>query len=223
MTPRVLLVCIAVTLACGCLRPPEPQLDIEHVQGNLISDLPAGWKIRGPRVAVRPEGLGVFTDHEISRSGVSASILSVDATQADWGTLMQDFYADDYRGKRVRFSAWVRAWRVTGWAGLWMRVDTESKEEIAYDNMEDRPITGTSDWTRYSVVLDVDEFAAAINIGIHLHGMGQVWMDDCTFEVVDDGVPLTDQFPLGHPRRYELSRRLYREPLNLNFDEEAIE
>jgi hypothetical protein len=207
---------------CGC-RPPEPRLDAEHIQGRLVSELPAGWKVRGPRIAVRPEALGVFTEYEITRSGKSGCILSVDASSADWGTLMQSFYADDYRGKRVRFSGWLKTFRVDGSAALWMGVDTESLEEVAFDDMEDRIIQGTTDWTRYSIVLDVDEYAALINIGVKLYGTGQVWIDDCTFEVVDKGVPVTDQFPLGSKRRYELRRTLFYEPLNLNFDEETIE
>jgi hypothetical protein len=223
MISRALLLAFLATLTAGCFKAPPPRLDAEHVQGRLVSELPAGWKVRGPRVAVRPEGLGVFTDYDISRSGVAASILSVDATSDDWGTLMQNFFADDYRGKRVRFSAWVRAWRVSGWAGLWTRVDTESLEMVAYDDMEGRPITGTSEWTRYEVVLDVDEYAYAINIGIVLWGVGQVWIDDCTFEVVDDSVPVTDHFPMGRPHQYSLPKRLYNEPVNLNFDEESIE
>jgi hypothetical protein len=226
MTSRLPIAAVLVAtaaLAAGCFGPPAPRLDADHVKGRLVSDLPAGWKVRGPRVAVRPEGLGVFIDYEISRGGVAASILSIDATNDDWGTLMQNFFADDYRGKRVRFSAWVKAWRVSGWAGLWMRVDTESREMVAYDDMEGRAIRGTSDWTRYEVVLDVDEYAYAINVGIVLWGVGQVWMDDCAFEVVDESVPVTDQFPLGRPHEYSLPKRLYDEPVNLNFDEESIQ
>jgi hypothetical protein len=40
-----------------------------------------------------------------------------------FGTLMQDFRAKQYVGKRVRFSAFVKSENVEGWAGLWMRVD----------------------------------------------------------------------------------------------------
>src|SRR5687767_2274724 len=39
------------------------------------------------------------------------------------GTLMQVFRADDYRGKRVRFSAMVQAHEVSGWTGLFLRID----------------------------------------------------------------------------------------------------
>ncbi len=223
MTLRLFLSVVLLLACSACFQAPPPRLDMEHIKGDLRSELPAGWKVRGPRVAVKPEALGVFTDYDIARSGRSASILSVDATHEDWGTLMQNFFAEKYRGRRVRFSAWVKAWRVDVWAGLWARVDTESLEGVAYDDMEGRAIEGTSEWTRYEVVLDVDEYALTINIGILLFGTGQVWMDDCSFEIVDDTVPVTDYFPLGRPHRYSIPKRLFDEPVNMNFDEETIE
>ena len=36
------------------------------------------------------------------------------------------------------------------WAGLWMRVD-KGKDMVAFDNMQDRPIKGTTDWQRYYI------------------------------------------------------------------------
>jgi hypothetical protein len=214
---------VLLALLVGCIKPPPPMLDAEHVQGRLVSEVPAGWKVRGPRVAARPEALGVFVDHEIARSGKSACILSVDATSEDWGSVLQSFYADDYRGRRVRFSGWMKTYRVSGWAGLWMGVDTKSLERVAYDDMEERGVDGTTDWTRYSVVLDVDPYAAVINIGVKLHGRGQVWLDDCTLEVVDKGVPVTDQFPLGRKPLYRIGRTLFDQPVNLSFDDERLE
>jgi hypothetical protein len=37
---------------------------------------------------------------------------------------MQSFLPDHYAGKRVRFSGFVKAAAVQGWAGLWMRIDS---------------------------------------------------------------------------------------------------
>lgn len=221
---RILLILLLAGCAgfAGC-KPPPPPLDADHIEGRLISELPAGWKVRGPHIGVRPENFGVFTEYEITRSGKAGCVLSVDATRNDWGTLMQSFYADDYRGLRVRFGGWMKTYRVSGWAGLWMGVDTETLEEVAFDDMEDRAVSGTSDWTHYDVVLDVDQYATVINIGVKLYGTGQVWLDDCTFEVVDKGVPVTDTFPLGHKRTYQARHTLFDEPVNLDFDEEKIQ
>ena len=51
---------------------------------------------------------------------------------------------------------------VKGWAGLWMRVDGKEKTGIAFDNMANRSIKGTTDWKTYEVVLDVPDDAEEI-------------------------------------------------------------
>jgi hypothetical protein len=47
-----------------------------------------------------------------------------------------------------------------------MRVDKESKH-VAFDNMHDRPITGSSDWKKYDVVLDVPQDSTGISFGYY--------------------------------------------------------
>jgi hypothetical protein len=103
---------------------------------------------------------------------------------------MQCFFPYHYTGKRVRFSGFVKATGVRGWAGLWMRID--SGYLMAFDNMQDRPVKGTSDWMPYSVVLDVAQSSTGINFGILLDGVGTVWLSGVKFEVVDATVPVTD-------------------------------
>ena len=87
-----------------------------------------------------------------------------------FGTIMQTFPAEQYRGKRMRFSADVMTLDVWQWAGLWMRVDGagDPPRTLAFDNMETRPITGTSGWKHYEIVLDVPQEAEKINIGVLL-------------------------------------------------------
>ena len=111
-------------------------------------------------------------------------------TTTGFGTLMQQFNAANYLGKRIQFSANVKAEGVTNWSGLWMRVD-HGNESVAFDNMQQRPIAGTRGWQRYSVVLDVPQEATGIFLGILLHGPGAVWMNGGKFEVVGADVPTT--------------------------------
>ena len=72
-----------------------------------------------------------------------------------------------------------------------MRIDS-GYLTAAFDNMQGRSIQGTSDWTPYSVVLDVAQSATGINFGILLEGAGTVWLSGVRFEVVDNTVPVTD-------------------------------
>jgi hypothetical protein len=107
--------------------------------------------------------------------------------------MMQMFDAADYTGKRMRFSGWVKSETVASWAGLWMRVDGNGSPSrtLAFDNMQSRGIKGTTDWTRYEVVLDVPDDAKAIAFGILLDGEGKVWLSDVKFESVSLSVPTT--------------------------------
>ena len=59
---------------------------------------------------------------------------------------------------------------------------------LAFDNMQDRPIMGTSDWQQYEVVLDVSENGVQIAFGILLAGKGQVWLDEVQLELVSTPV-----------------------------------
>jgi hypothetical protein len=85
---------------------------------------------------------------------------------------MQEISADAYHGKRVRLSANAKASDVQGWAGLWMRVDGDGSRPLAFDNMGNRPIKGTTDWKRYDIVLDVAGQATDVAFGILLTGRG---------------------------------------------------
>ena len=93
-------------------------------------------------------------------------------------------------GKRVRFSGFIKSEAITrGYAGLWWRVDGASGV-LAFDNMQTRGVTGTTDWTRHVVELPVDANAKNINFGLLMPGDGTAWFDDLTVEL--DGQPYPD-------------------------------
>ena len=102
-----------------------------------------------------------------------------------FGAMVQVIDASDYRCKRVRMAAYVKSEEVERWAGLWMRVDGPDYEMQSFDNMEDRPIQGSSDWTRYEIVLPVFEDSWEIFFGILLDGAGKLWLRDIQIDVVE--------------------------------------
>jgi hypothetical protein len=149
---------------------------------------PKGWLLSGDDAREYESGI----DHTIShRGGTSGFLRARVAEPRGFGTLMQQFNPEAYRGKRVRFSATLRSVGVTGWAGLWMRVDTEQRPAVAFDNMEDRAVRGNTDWTAYEVVLDVAPDASDLAFGVLVVGGGEVWMDDVRIEAVSTSVPTT--------------------------------
>ena len=103
-------------------------------------------------------------------------------------------------------TAQVKTQDVLEWAGLWMRVDLGQKPS-AFDNMQNRPLKGSSDWVPVSIVLDVDPKATGLAFGILLAGRGAAWIDDLTFNVVGPEVPTTDILSNAAPQ-----------PRNLDFE-----
>jgi hypothetical protein len=177
------------------------------MRAALAQETPKGWFAAGSH----PKDYEMVVDRsEVHGGKASASLKSVASDLKGFGTLMQMFKADTFRGKRVRMSGYVRAKDVGDWAGLWMRVDGPKGDAVAFDNMQRRAIKGTSDWTRYEIVLDVPDEAQEIAFGLLLTGKGQVWMDDLNFEVVGKEVPTTAENP---------SKKAPAGPVNLNFEE----
>lgn len=179
--------------------------------GGSSGDTPIGWSLGAVDRAAYDAGTLPAPD----RSGTAAYLASADPAPEGFGTLMQAVRADAFRGKRVRLSALVRAEGVERWSGLWMRVDGPGREPpmLALDNMQDRPITGTTGWVRYAVVLDVPETAEGVVFGALLDGPGRVLLDDVTLEEVDESVPVTG-WPVTDGRGFEYPL----EPMNLDFE-----
>lgn len=164
--------------------------------------LPKGWFIAGST----PHLYAMGTDDVVTCNGRPAVVITSRETVPPdtdqglpFGTLMQWCKASPFRGKRLRFSAQVMSDDLDDWAGLWMRVDGYTEphadgsgtETLAFDNMESRPITGSSPWTQYEVVLDVPEMAEVVAYGILIGGNGSVWMSDVALDVVGTDVPTT--------------------------------
>lgn len=169
--------------------------------------LPKGW------VAGNVKEYEAGIDREVFIKGkAGAYIKSTAATPRSLGTVVQTFNAENYLGKRVRMTAFVKAERIEGWAGLWMRVDGVGEENYAlsFDNMEKRPIKGTLGWKKYHIVLDVPVNSQTITFGVLLSGTGHAWLDEFKFEVVGKDVPVT-----GATRP-----QLPKEPLSPGFEQE---
>jgi hypothetical protein len=112
-----------------------------------------------------------------------------------FGTWMKYGEAGPYLGKRLRLRANIEPKDVKGWAGLWMRVDGKNGKVLEFDNMQDRPVGGTSSAHPYEVVLDVPSDAAGFGYGILLAGSGDLKVTDIMLEAVSTDVPTTNSNP----------------------------
>jgi hypothetical protein len=178
-------------------------LGFVQVAGAAEPAAPHHWDVTGGKPQDYSVSLDVVNPHGGKKS---ALIRSVVPNPTSFGALVQVFSAADYRGKRLRLSAFVRSQDVSQWAGLWMRLDGMNAQVLGFDNMQNRPIKGDTEWQRYSVVLDVPEAALAVHFGILLAGAGSVWLNDVSLDTVPSSVPTTG-LPLSTPFFNELRQR----------------
>jgi hypothetical protein len=178
---------------------------------------PKGWFAAGSH----PQDYEMSVDMAVKHGGKAGAHVKFIGEKAEgFGTLMQEFKADDYRGKRVRMSAWMKSENADS-ANLWMRLDG-SKRMLGFDNMGNRPVKGTTDWKKYEITLDVPDDTVDIAFGVFVEGKGEAWVDDFGFEVVDQHVPLTNLLtPEQAKEEHDMaaSPKLPKGPINLDFEE----
>jgi hypothetical protein len=146
-----------------------------------------GWYVAGPAEDARDFRVTDYEgglDQNVKHGGeASAFLRSTVAKPAEHAVVMQSLRADDYRGKCLRVSAWVKTEKVADAAGLWLKVVPAADQAVARVTV---PVRGTTGWKRYDVVLDVPPCARSIVYGLYLQGAGKAWIDDMVWEVVEE-------------------------------------
>lgn len=162
-----------------------------------------GWLLRGSE----PTSYQMSIEKDEKRDVKIASLKSIKpVTENKFGTIMQTFSAKNYLEKEIRLTGWIKSKDVDDWAGMWMRIDGKKKYSLNFDNMENREIKGTTDWTKYYIDLYVPKASETISFGVLLSGTGEVWIDKFHFakyDLRDIKEKSTKKFPL--------------EPSNINF------
>ncbi|MEG0260964.1 MAG: AraC family transcriptional regulator [Lysinibacillus sp.] len=166
-----------------------------------------GWFLSG----TNPQSYEMKTDNEVFHTGSKSGYLGCTGPTAEgFGTMMQSFSAENWIGKRLKMSCFIKT-KDAMKCGAWCRIDKENGDLVQFDNMDNRPIHGTTDWNYYSIVLDVLEESVSIHFGILLVGLGEAWIDGVKIEEVDETVSSTNM--IGSVEDLPL------EPVNLGFDD----
>jgi len=184
MKKYFLTIILSLLTVYGCsqnnLIPTEFNFGFER---NLLNQkLPDGWFQWGSNYQ-----LGI--DTTIVHSGRKSILIQPTdiRTKGSFGCVAYLIPAR-YEGKEIELKAYMKLQDVSdGPIGLLLRIDGSSGT-LVFDNMQQRNIMGSKDWTSYSVKLPYPEGAKGIYIGAMLSGNGRLWVDD--FEVLIDGVPI---------------------------------
>ncbi len=140
-------------------------LDFEQIENGV----PVGWNNN------TTNNYKKSVDSLIVKSGkysVSIEYVEGDVTFMSWTAKLPHIY----EGKNITLSGYIKTENVSeGYAGLWMRIDPG----VAFSNMSGKNVSGTNDWTQFSITLKMKpEKSEQIYFGGLLAGKGKIWMDD---------------------------------------------
>jgi hypothetical protein len=169
-------------------RAPEPKREPASAATNLelagTGDVPGAWIASEIR---RAYAHTVTLSNEPSPGGGRTVCIARSSAPWRWGEgrLTQTFAAEDWRGKRLRFGAAVRADVKGPGNGAYLYLETRLKasEGAAWQPppvrvaMPDRPVCSPR-WARYAVDIDIPETADLLVIGLALAGNGAAWFGD---------------------------------------------
>jgi hypothetical protein len=201
--------------------------DVETTDCACMSKI--GAKSKKPRGAtLKLSRLGGWLDHggakydvgvdeAQSYNGQNAACINIrEATASATAELYQFISGHGWSGKRVRLTVQVKSLNVKKGV-LLLEVLGPHNGTLALDDMENRSIIGTHDWSEQSIVLDVPEGASYLRIGMRATGSGTIWFSGLSFEEVDESISVTDDYSTGCRGIW------WNAPINLDFseDEEA--
>jgi len=168
------------------------EIDLSDSTNVQDPKIPKGWFVAGSELGSDSTDYEIGVDDQAAHDGKRSTYIRSKTPPRGFAVLMQMIMAENYKGTRLAMTGYAKSEQMRGWAGFWMRVDGLNESNLRFDNMADRPITGTTGWTKYQVVLDVPDDAAYIAFGMVMSGQGQVWFDDIQFQIVGNNIPTTD-------------------------------
>lgn len=162
---------------------------------ELKLTLPKGWTHKLVYRTNAKYDVGI--DSSMSCNGQKAACINVrNAHYYESVELYQTMSCDGYRGKRIRFTVQLKSLKVKKGVFL-VEIFGPHGGTVALDNMANRALEGTRDWSKQSLVLDIPENAFELKFGARVTGGGALWFSDLSFEEVDTSVPVTDDYSEG--------------------------
>lgn len=161
-----------------------PNLDFEA--GAQPDGRPKDWFHQADEGGFRFE-----TDSEEVHSGIYSGRMTAlaEPSAGAFGTLARCFSPGLFVGKDIRYSGYLRTELSSGGvAGLWMRVE-KGERSVRFDNMHDRFVRGSTNWTLHEIKLDVPRGSTRICFGVLMAGVGRLWIDDLTLETITRSGP----------------------------------
>ena len=171
----------------GKIVEKRSEYDNMDFKNQMKNEIAAGWGRTGNALDSYIFGVDKKINSEGSKS---AFIVSVEDEIDGFSGLIQFSDATPFIGKKIKMTGYAKSENIEDWAGFWLRIDGKKKDDgerpemLGFDNMEDRPIKGNTDWTKYEIEMEVPKESVELFYGSILVGKGKIWIDNISFEEV---------------------------------------
>lgn len=173
MKSLVIFLIAFISLSCNSQQKP-PKFNLDFEQNKLHQNLPDQW-FKWGTYAMQKDTVNVY-------SGKYSALIASDENGSSFGSVAYRIPAK-YTGRVITLQGYMKIENVgNGFAGLLLRIDGHSGT-LAFDNMQNQQIHGTSDWKKYSITLPYPAGAEYINVAGILSGKGKAWFDDFTLTI----------------------------------------
>jgi hypothetical protein len=120
-------------------------------------------------------------DYIVSEDGESLEVKANVPTLGGAFEFVRCADAGAISGKRVRFTAKIKAEGVSQIAQIRLRGENTKRERIVY---QDTQVIGTYDWKDFSVEADVAPDVTIFNYGLTFRSSGKLWISHPTFNII---------------------------------------
>ena len=175
-----------------------------HAQTAISkSDLEAKFSFEAAHRGTSPTGWGggpdetIAVDGEIVHGGRWSVRLERNEKSPNAFSTITTALPMDFAGKTIEWRGFLRSENVSQHFALWMREDGDTPN-LAFDNMAQRQMKGTHEWSEYSITLPIHPDAKQLYIGVLFAGTGKVWADD--LQLLVDGKPVWDAPKIEQPK-----------------------
>lgn len=185
-----------------------------EISRDSLLMLPGSWSIK------KVDGFVYSIDEKHKRS--DSKSFTISSTQYSNTTTHMPFSQvvpiNVSKPTRISISVYIKTNEIKGEAGLWSQIWDKDNKQIGFANlqMQNVFINGTSDWTKYSINLNVDEQSKSLLLGGYLKGAGAVWYDDFSLDAYDTKEPPSKEVEkyISEVTEIVKEKSIYRDSIN---------
>jgi hypothetical protein len=160
------------------------QIDLAPPNAPVTDD--SAWRL----TSKTPNTYSEKVDHGVTHDGHSTVCLTytgsgdANGQWAWWGQKIRPPMSDTYQGRTLRMTGWVKTERVSGRLQPCIRPWDQASGYFTKDSMSrDNSLTGTQDWTQFTVTCPIQKTAQHVDTPFILWGSGKAWIDMTSIKI----------------------------------------